>query len=149
MTSPLTLEPTDVALSDHVTLLAGDAKGKYPDGNSVLVAGSEGVVLIDPSLTVHRRGGGPCAVDRILVSHAHEDHMSGISAVIRGSNTNGSLSGALSDGTTIHARSLRAGATCRTGAVIPRQGGGVPSGHWALARAAHNTLKAAASAPKN
>jgi len=103
MTSPLTLEPTDVALSDRVTLLAGEAKGKYPDGNTVLVAGSEGVILIDPSLTVHRRGGGPCAVDRILVSHAHEDHMSGISAVIRGSNTNGSVSGELADGTTIHA----------------------------------------------
>lgn len=79
--SPLILDDTDVVLSPSTTMLSGAASGKYPDGNSVLVAGSEGVVLIDPSLTVHRRSGGPAAVDRILLSHAHEDHMSGISSV--------------------------------------------------------------------
>ena len=78
---PLVLDDTDVALSPSATLLAGNSNGKYPDGNSLLITGSEGVVLIDPSLTVHRRSGGPVAVDRILLSHAHEDHMSGISSV--------------------------------------------------------------------
>lgn len=53
--------------------------GKYPSGNSVLVAGTEESVLIDPSLTIHNRGGVPGRVDRMLVSHAHEDHMAGCS----------------------------------------------------------------------
>jgi glyoxylase-like metal-dependent hydrolase (beta-lactamase superfamily II) len=59
-------------------VLIGAGGGKYPSGNSVLVSGSEGVALIDPSTAVSERGGVPGAVDRILVSHAHEDHMAGV-----------------------------------------------------------------------
>ena len=58
MAMPLSLV-TDRRLGDHVTVLTGANDGKYPDGNSVLVAGTEGAVLIDPSLTVHGRGGVP------------------------------------------------------------------------------------------
>ncbi len=75
------LHDTDRSLSRHVTVLMGQRDGKYPDGNSVVVAGSEGAVVIDPSLTVAARGGVPAAVDRVLISHAHEDHMSGIAAL--------------------------------------------------------------------
>jgi glyoxylase-like metal-dependent hydrolase (beta-lactamase superfamily II) len=71
----------DIQLSSHVTVISGAGGGKYPDGNSTLVRGSEGVVLIDPSLTVHDRGGLGVAVDRVLISHAHEDHMSGVGVV--------------------------------------------------------------------
>jgi hydroxyacylglutathione hydrolase len=60
------------------TALIGADHGKYPSGNSVLVAGKEGVVLIDPSTAVTARGGVPAEVNRILVSHAHEDHMAGV-----------------------------------------------------------------------
>jgi glyoxylase-like metal-dependent hydrolase (beta-lactamase superfamily II) len=74
-----TLAETDVRLGEHVTVIIGAAGGKYPDGNSTLVRGREGAVLIDPSLTVHGRGGIP-DVDRVLVSHAHEDHVAGIGA---------------------------------------------------------------------
>ena len=70
----------DLQLAAHVTVLTGAAAGKYPDGNSVLVAGSDGTVLVDPSLTVHERGGVP-GVDRVLISHAHEDHVAGLAAV--------------------------------------------------------------------
>jgi glyoxylase-like metal-dependent hydrolase (beta-lactamase superfamily II) len=56
----------------------GSQAGKYPSGNSLLVHGSEETVLIDPSVTLVERGGAPLAVDRMLVSHAHEDHMAGI-----------------------------------------------------------------------
>jgi glyoxylase-like metal-dependent hydrolase (beta-lactamase superfamily II) len=69
---------TDLRLG-RCTALVGANGGKYPSGNSLLVTGSEGVVLIDPSITVTERGGAPEAVDRILVSHAHEDHVAGIS----------------------------------------------------------------------
>ncbi|MCU1504771.1 MAG: beta-lactamase domain protein [Ilumatobacteraceae bacterium] len=71
---------TDVEVGPHVTVLTGAANGKYPDGNSVLIEGSDGTVLIDPSLTVHDRG-GIREVDRVLISHAHEDHIAGLSAV--------------------------------------------------------------------
>ncbi len=60
--------------------LVGDSSGKYPSGNSLMVLGTEEVVLIDPSLAVHARGGPPESVDRILVSHAHEDHVVGLAS---------------------------------------------------------------------
>ena len=81
MTTAVPVGDTDRVLSRHVTVLTGESNGKYPDGNSMLVAGADGLVVIDPSLTVHRRGGVPGAVDRVLVSHAHEDHIAGIGAV--------------------------------------------------------------------
>jgi glyoxylase-like metal-dependent hydrolase (beta-lactamase superfamily II) len=65
-------------LSKHVTVIEGTDHGKYPHGNSVLVRGSLGTVLIDPSLTVFEAGGTGVDVDRVLVSHAHEDHMVGL-----------------------------------------------------------------------
>jgi glyoxylase-like metal-dependent hydrolase (beta-lactamase superfamily II) len=65
-------------LSKHVTVVEGTDHGKYPHGNSVLVRGTLGTVLIDPSLTVYQAGGAGVDVDRILVSHAHEDHMMGL-----------------------------------------------------------------------
>jgi glyoxylase-like metal-dependent hydrolase (beta-lactamase superfamily II) len=68
---------TDLRLGRAVALI-GTEVGKYPYGNSLLVAGSEGSVLIDPSVSVFERGGAPAPVDRILLSHAHEDHMAGV-----------------------------------------------------------------------
>jgi len=68
---------SDLRLGRAVALIGTDV-GKYPYGNSLLVAGSDGSVLIDPSVSVFDRGGAPAAVDRILISHAHEDHMAGV-----------------------------------------------------------------------
>lgn len=61
-----------------VTLLVGADEGRYPSGNSLLVTGSEATVLVDPSLAVRERGGAPAPVDRVLLSHAHEDHVAGL-----------------------------------------------------------------------
>ncbi|MCW2499224.1 MAG: beta-lactamase domain protein [Frankiales bacterium] len=61
-----------------VTVLTGADRGRYPSGNSLLVAGPEQRVLIDPSLAVHERGGSPEPVDLVLLSHAHEDHLAGL-----------------------------------------------------------------------
>ena len=64
----------------HVVALMGTDGGRYPYGNSLLVQGTEETVLIDPSLAVSERGGVPSRagrVDRMLVSHAHEDHLAG------------------------------------------------------------------------
>ena len=62
----------------HVLALVGTDGGRYPYGTSLLVQGPEESVLIDPSLAVSERGGVPGdRVDRMLVSHAHEDHLAG------------------------------------------------------------------------
>lgn len=69
---------TDLRLG-RATVLVGDDNGKYPYGNSLLVSGPNGTVVIDPSLSLVTRGGVPAErVDRVLVSHAHEDHMAGV-----------------------------------------------------------------------
>jgi glyoxylase-like metal-dependent hydrolase (beta-lactamase superfamily II) len=60
----------------RVTVLAGERGGKYPHGNSLLVAGSEETVVIDPSLSLAGRPRPP-RPDRILNSHCHEDHVAG------------------------------------------------------------------------
>ncbi|MGY1664048.1 MBL fold metallo-hydrolase [Geodermatophilus sp. SYSU D00705] len=62
-----------------VTVLGSPGGGRYPGGNSLLVRGSNGTVLVDPSTEVSRRGGVPAAVDLVAVSHAHEDHLTGLS----------------------------------------------------------------------
>ena len=73
------LVETDLALpGGHVTVLMGQQQGKYPSGNSMLVQGSLGALLIDPSIDVHTRGGAPASIDRMLISHAHEDHLAGV-----------------------------------------------------------------------
>ena len=63
----------------RATALIGEHGGRYPSGNSLLVTGPDGSVLVDPSLSLVPRGGAPAErVDHVLVSHAHEDHMAGV-----------------------------------------------------------------------
>lgn len=64
-------------LTDAVSVLVGDHHGAYPSGNSVLVRGAGETVVIDPSVTVVRRGGVPAPVDAVINSHSHEDHIAG------------------------------------------------------------------------
>ena len=61
-----------------VTLLASPEGGRYPSGNSLLISGTDRTVLVDPSIEVHRRGGSTDAVDLVVISHAHEDHLAGL-----------------------------------------------------------------------
>ncbi|MEZ5266371.1 MAG: MBL fold metallo-hydrolase [Acidimicrobiia bacterium] len=68
---------TDLRLGRTVALIGAEA-GKYPSGNSLLVVGADTSALIDPSVSVFDRGGAPAPVDRMLLSHAHEDHMAGV-----------------------------------------------------------------------
>ncbi|MDG2303567.1 MAG: MBL fold metallo-hydrolase [Candidatus Binatia bacterium] len=60
-----------------VTLLEGPAKGRYPEGNSLLVEGNRETVIIDPSLGLLGREGPLPRVARVLNSHCHEDHVAG------------------------------------------------------------------------
>lgn len=62
-----------------VTVLFGQGDGRYPDGNSLLITGTDRTLLVDPSLTVHQRGHDlPGRMDGVLLSHVHEDHIPGL-----------------------------------------------------------------------
>ncbi len=67
----------EVRLTEQVSVLVGDDLGRYPSGNSLVVRGEGEAVIIDPSVTVVARGGAPVAVDAIINSHSHEDHLAG------------------------------------------------------------------------
>ena len=60
-----------------VTVLYGERRGKYPHGNSLLVRGDAETVVIDPSLGLIPRREQLPAVDRVINSHCHEDHIAG------------------------------------------------------------------------
>jgi glyoxylase-like metal-dependent hydrolase (beta-lactamase superfamily II) len=64
-------------LTDAVSVLVGADQGAYPTGNSVVVRGAAEAVIIDPSVSVVDRGGAPVAVDAVINSHGHEDHLAG------------------------------------------------------------------------
>jgi len=76
--TPAQAELTDVALSEHCTVLLGSQNGKYPDANGMIVRGSERTALIDPALGVAARKSTMPAVDLVLLSHCHEDHFPGL-----------------------------------------------------------------------
>jgi glyoxylase-like metal-dependent hydrolase (beta-lactamase superfamily II) len=67
----------EVRLTEHVSVLVGADNGKYPSGNSLVVRGDGEAVIIDPSIDVVAAGGAPVAVDAVINSHSHEDHMPG------------------------------------------------------------------------
>jgi glyoxylase-like metal-dependent hydrolase (beta-lactamase superfamily II) len=75
VTTPLA---TDRPLGPHTIALIGDDLGRYPAGNSVLVHGHDSTAIIDPSTSIVRRGGAPATVDRVVLTHAHEDHLAGV-----------------------------------------------------------------------
>jgi glyoxylase-like metal-dependent hydrolase (beta-lactamase superfamily II) len=59
-----------------IRVIPGPDNGRYPHGNSLFVQGTSETILIDPSLTV--AADPPAGVDRVLVSHCHEDHLAGL-----------------------------------------------------------------------
>jgi glyoxylase-like metal-dependent hydrolase (beta-lactamase superfamily II) len=69
--------PADLTIG-RVRVLFGAGGGKYPDGNSVLVSGSEETAVVDPSLGLSDRRGELPRVERVLLSHCHEDHLAGL-----------------------------------------------------------------------
>ncbi|MCA9510941.1 MAG: MBL fold metallo-hydrolase [Myxococcales bacterium] len=59
--------------------LVAPARGRYPDGRSLLVRGRSETVLVDPSLGVRPQGDVLRGeVDWCLLSHGHEDHVAAL-----------------------------------------------------------------------
>jgi glyoxylase-like metal-dependent hydrolase (beta-lactamase superfamily II) len=61
----------------RTTVLFGARGGRYPEGNTLLVEGSDARILIDPSLGLLPRRDALPAAERVLFSHCHEDHFAG------------------------------------------------------------------------
>jgi glyoxylase-like metal-dependent hydrolase (beta-lactamase superfamily II) len=61
----------------RVQVLFGEKRGKYPQGNSVVVRGDTESLVIDPCLGLLPRRDHLPRVDRVLNSHCHEDHVAG------------------------------------------------------------------------
>lgn len=62
-----------------VTVLKARNGGAYPYGNSLLIRGTAGSLLVDLSRALAEGDAAP-ATDAVLLSHAHEDHMVDIEA---------------------------------------------------------------------
>lgn len=62
---------------EKTTVLMAENGGKYPDGNSLLVQGTEQSVLIDPAVSIATRLDKLPKINRVLHSHCHEDHFAG------------------------------------------------------------------------
>lgn len=67
----------ELVLTPEVSVLCGTADGAYPSGNSLVIRGRGESIIIDPSVTVVQRGGAPIAIDAVVNSHSHEDHVAG------------------------------------------------------------------------
>lgn len=61
-----------------VTVYFGDKNGKYPDGNQVVVTGSDTKVIFDTPLNSKRLVPLLSDADLIVLGHVHEDHAAGI-----------------------------------------------------------------------
>lgn len=61
-----------------VRVYLGTKSGKYPDGNQVVVRGSDTRAVFDTPLVANRIGPEFDAAELVLLGHAHEDHMAGL-----------------------------------------------------------------------
>ena len=71
----------DVLRFGPVAVHLGEKSGKYPDGNQVLVQGTEARVAFDTPQVANRIGPDFDNVDLVILGHVHEDHMAGLQRV--------------------------------------------------------------------
>jgi glyoxylase-like metal-dependent hydrolase (beta-lactamase superfamily II) len=62
----------------RVSVFFGDKSGKYPDGNQVLVRGSDTRAAFDTPIVSNRIGPEFDATELVVMGHVHEDHMAGL-----------------------------------------------------------------------
>jgi len=66
-----------------VRIYFGKHSGKYPDGNQVIVQGSEARAVFDSPLVSQRIGADFDLADLVIQGHIHEDHAAGLARLHR------------------------------------------------------------------
>lgn len=62
----------------RVSVFFGEKNGKYPDGNQVIVRGSDTRAAFDAPLVSNAIGPEFDAAELVVMGHVHEDHMAGL-----------------------------------------------------------------------
>lgn len=62
----------------RVSVFFGEKSGKYPDGNQVLIRGSDTRAAFDTPIVSNHIGAEFDATELVVMGHAHEDHMAGL-----------------------------------------------------------------------
>ncbi|WP_430292833.1 MBL fold metallo-hydrolase [Pseudomonas sp. B1-22] len=62
----------------HVSVFFGEKNGKYPDGNQVLIRGSDTLAAFDTPVVSNHIGPLFDATELVVMGHVHEDHMAGL-----------------------------------------------------------------------
>lgn len=62
----------------HVSVFFGEKNGKYPDGNQVMVRGSDTLAAFDTPIVSNHIGPEFDAAELVVMGHVHEDHMAGL-----------------------------------------------------------------------
>ena len=72
--------PAPVQRADfgRVSVFFGDKNGKYPDGNQVMVRGTDTLVAFDTPIVANHIGPEFDAAELVVMGHVHEDHMAGL-----------------------------------------------------------------------
>ena len=67
----------------RVSVYFGEKSGKYPDGNQVVVRGSDAKAAFDTPLIARQLEAELDGVDLVILGHAHEDHLAGLDRLMR------------------------------------------------------------------
>lgn len=62
----------------RVSVFLGDKSGKYPDGNQVVIRGSDTLAALDTPIVSNFIGPEFDAAELVVLGHVHEDHMAGL-----------------------------------------------------------------------
>lgn len=62
----------------RVSVYFGERSGKYPDGNQILIRGSEVRVALDTPLVSNHIGAAFDDSELVVLGHVHEDHIAGL-----------------------------------------------------------------------
>src|SRR5690606_26165487 len=73
-----TMNETPYADFGRVRVFFGEKNGKYPDGNQVVVQGSDTRAAFDTPLVANRIGEPLESADIVVLGHVHEDHVAGL-----------------------------------------------------------------------
>lgn len=73
-----THRPVQRADFGRVSVFFGEKNGKYPDGNQVMVRGSDTLAAFDTPIVSNHIGPEFDAAELVVMGHVHEDHMAGL-----------------------------------------------------------------------